>query len=96
VVAARVLAARKIQVKRSGTSNASLGGAQLAEAFDASDECFSLLERAAENLALSARAYQRVQRVARTIADLAGEKKIATMHVAEALRMRQLDRGVTY
>lgn len=93
-VAERVLAARQIQTTRSGKANASLGSAELGDVFVANDECFALLEQAAENLALSARAYQRVQRVARTIADLAGDEIIAAMHVAEALGMRQLDRIV--
>ena len=48
----------------------------------------SLMAPAAEKLALSARAYQRVQRVARTIADLAGEETIRKQHLAEALALR--------
>ncbi|MDA0680455.1 MAG: YifB family Mg chelatase-like AAA ATPase [Proteobacteria bacterium] len=93
-VAARVHAAREIQYTRKGKTNADLTAAELGDVFSADSHCYDLLERAAENLALSARAYQRVQRVARTIADLAGGKKIEMMHVAEALRMRQLDRSV--
>ena len=58
----------------------------------ANDECWVLLENAAERFNLSARAHQRVLRVARTIADLAEEKNIAPPHVAEALSLRCLDR----
>jgi len=94
IVAKRVLAARQIQIGRSGKANACLGSAELGNVFNASEECFTLLEQAVENLGLSARAYQRVQRVARTIADLAGEESVATKHVAEALGMRQLDRNI--
>jgi magnesium chelatase family protein len=48
------------------------------------------LEKAAKNLQLSARAYFRLIRVARTIADLAGEPEITTKHIAEAIRYRQI------
>jgi len=54
----------------------------------------SLLDDAAESLLLSARAYHRVVKVARTIADLAGEDRISDAHVAEALRYRPQNGGV--
>ena len=69
-----------------------LEGEQLAEVCGANDECWALLENAAEQFKLSARAHQRVLRVSRTIADLAESAEITAAHVAEALSLRCLDR----
>jgi len=52
-----------------------------------------LLQRAIDRLTLSARAYHRILKVARTVADLAGSKDIAVDHVAEAVQYRTLDRS---
>jgi magnesium chelatase family protein len=81
-----------LQLERSGVNNARLSGEDLDLVCKATDECWVLLESAAERFNLSARAHQRVLRVARTIADLAGDKKITPPHVAEALSLRCLDR----
>ena len=91
-VQARVQKARDVQLQRSGTKNARLKGAEMERSCATSEPCWALLEAAAERFNLSARAHQRVLRVARTIADLASSKKIAPPHVAEALSLRCLDR----
>jgi magnesium chelatase family protein len=93
LVAARVAGARKAQLRRSGKINATLGAAELGALFAPDSACFDLLEKAAVKLALSARAFQRVQRVARTIADLAGEESVRKEHVAEALALWQPEKG---
>lgn len=91
-VRARVEVSRRRQLDRSGTCNARLRGKAFEAACDADDDCWSMLETAAERFNLSARAHHRVLRVARTIADLAQDEKIAPPHVAEALSLRCLDR----
>ena len=91
-VAGRVADAWDIQMQRSRTANSRLDGEQLKSACALDNDCWSLLETAAERFNLSARAHQRVLRVSRTIADLARAKKIAPPHVAEALSLRCLDR----
>ena len=88
----RVEQAWALQMNRCGINNARLGGDDLDSVCEATDECWALLETAAERFNLSARAHQRVLRVARTIADLAEDQKITSPHVAEALSLRCLDR----
>ena len=92
VVAKRVLKARMIQEHRNGTCNARLEGKMIESHCSLTCDGLALLEDAVDKFSLSARAYQRVLRVARTIADLADEKSIRPPHVAEALSLRQLDR----
>jgi magnesium chelatase family protein len=91
-VRARVEKAWALQLRLRGINNARLPRNDLDAACGASDECWDLLERAAEQFNLSARAHQRVLRVSRTIADLAGDKTITPPHIAEALSLRCLDR----
>jgi len=90
-VRARVVAARGRQLTRTGdarVTNGTLSGRALKR--DAKPEAAgqALLERAVDRLGLSARAYHRVLRVARTIADLDGSSAVGGAHVAEALRYR--------
>jgi magnesium chelatase family protein len=91
----RVLDARRIQYSRQGEgcSNAELSGKQL-DRFAALDEpAKTLLGQAMTELGLSARAYDKIRRVARTIADLEGAESIQQQHVAEAVQYRLLDRA---
>lgn len=93
-VRARVLAARQRQLARPirARVNATLTGTELKKVAPLDSQCRRLLERSAERLQLSARAFHRVIRVARTIADLAGAEAISTEHLAEALQYRFLER----
>jgi magnesium chelatase family protein len=87
----RVVAAREVQRARSGDPrlvNASLSGRSGRSALKPTPDAKTLLDRAVDRLTLSARAYQRVLRVARTIADLAGRAAVGAPEVAEALRFR--------
>ncbi len=92
----RVTAAREIQLRRfEGLNihcNAMMNSAMLREFAPLSKECSSLLEMAMTRLNLSARAYDRIIKVARTIADLEGVEDIAPHHISEAIGYRTLDR----
>ncbi|MBM3826146.1 MAG: YifB family Mg chelatase-like AAA ATPase [Verrucomicrobia bacterium] len=93
----RVEAARAIQrlrfSGRPGGCNAVLGGRDLREHCALERAQGDLLQQAMEKLGLSARAYDRILRVARTVADLSASERIATAHLLEAIHYRSLDRG---
>jgi magnesium chelatase family protein len=92
-VAMRVAAAREHQQRRQARSNSRLAaGTDLAQACLVEPDALAVLGRAMRRLGLSARAYHRVLRVARTIADLAGSDGVRSAHVAEAISLRHLDR----
>lgn len=92
-VRARVLAARARQIRRQGKINAALEGSAIDRYCrpDAAGE--ALLRQAIARLGLSARAYHRILKVARSIADLAEAKAVAAAHVAEAIQYRRAAPG---
>ena len=91
----RVLAARERQLARPARArvNATLTGSELKKFAPLDPGCRRLLERSAERLHMSARAFHRVIRVSRTIADLAGVEAIALDHLAEAVQYRFVERS---
>ncbi|MCC6579751.1 MAG: ATP-binding protein [Phycisphaeraceae bacterium] len=88
-VRVRVLAARERQIERAGVANGTLAARELARdcALGAAEQ--RLLQRAIDGLQLSARAYHRILRVARTLADLGGACRIDAVHLAEAVSYRR-------
>ena len=95
-IAARVLKAREIQRERfrgSGIfTNSEMNSSQLERFCPLSEPCKDLLEKLIDRLGLSARAYTRIIKIARTIADLSGEANIQPCHLSEAASYRFLDR----
>ena len=94
----RVMRAREIQAERFRDFKGIHCNAQMTERMihqfaEPTEEGINLLRMAMEKLSLSARAYNRILKVARTIADLAGSQQIEPQHLAEAIGYRTLDRG---
>lgn len=97
-VAERVAVARRTQARRfehlpedrRPRSNAELTGRLLEELVELDAEARALLASAADKLGLTARSYHRVIRVARTLADLAGNERVTRLHLAEALSYRRM------
>ena len=94
----RVIKARKIQEERFSTSKGVYCNAQMMERMihkyaEPDEQSLEMLRLAMERLSLSARAYNRILKVARTIADLEGSENIQSHHIAEAIGYRSLDRG---
>ena len=89
----RVVAARQIQLKRAQKANAALSNKEIERDCQLAEADYTLLEQALERLNLSPRAYHRILKVARTIADIAGSDQIQTAHLSEAIGYRSLDRG---
>jgi magnesium chelatase family protein len=93
----RVIKAREIQTARFGTrpdlhANAQMGPKMVRELCKIDTAGQTLLKKAMEKLGLSARAYDRILKVSRTIADLGGSEDIQIEHLAEAIQFRSLDR----
>ena len=95
----RVNKARAIQVERFKDSkiysNSNMHEKEFKEHCSLDKECTEILEIAFKKLNLSARAYNRILKVARTIADLEGEEKIQKAHILEAIQYRSLDKKYT-
>ncbi|MCV2358160.1 YifB family Mg chelatase-like AAA ATPase [Paucibacter sp. TC2R-5] len=89
VVAARVAAARERAMARQGCSNARLAAQQLEQHIGAEPAAQAFLLKAAGQLGLSARAYHRLLRVARSIADLEDSPRVTTPQMAEAIQLRR-------
>lgn len=97
-IRARVVAARKIQENRFKNHdgiycNAQMSSKLLQQYAPLDAESSELLRLAMAKFAFSARAYDKIVKMARTIADLAGEENISSDHIAEAINFRCLDRG---
>ena len=93
----RVIKARQIQTKRFSEMenihcNAQMRSKELKEFCDLDEAGRTLLKNAMDRLGLSARAYDRILKVGRTIADLDNSTEIGTQHIAEAIQFRSLDR----
>ena len=94
IVRNRVIRAREIQAKRflkhkrKIDSNSSMNARDIASLIKLNDKVVKTLNSAAERLGLSGRAYHRVIKIARTIADLAGAEEISESHVLEAIQYR--------
>lgn len=93
----RVVRARERQRRRFADcpgvhTNAMMNSKMLREYAPLRVECIAMLEKAMSRLSLSARAYDRIVKVARTIADMDGSEEIAANHIAEAINYRSLDR----
>ncbi|CAD6881869.1 AAA+ ATPase superfamily protein YifB/ComM, associated with DNA recombination [Methylomonas albis] len=88
----RVVAAREIAYRRQGKANAALTAAEVKTICGLSETGHQLLEQALEKFGLSHRAYHRILKLARTIADLANSPTIEIAHLSEAIGYRKLDR----
>ncbi len=93
-VRARVCAARDRQLRRAGKPNSVMNTREIERHCTLSEADYRLLEHALERLGLSPRAYHRILKVSRTIADLADSETIRTLHLTEAISYRALDRMI--
>jgi len=92
VIQARVEAARRRQLARQSKPNTQLTVSEIDALCVPDAQGAALLQQAITRLNLSARAYHRVLKIARTIADLAGSENILTQYIAEAVQYRRMDR----
>ena len=96
VVRAEVVRVREIQTRRFGDgkiqTNSTMTHKQVEKYCPLNQSCEMMLKQAMTEFGLSARAHDKICKVARTIADLAGDETIQTEHIAEAISYRKLDR----
>jgi magnesium chelatase family protein len=92
-IRARVVAARNLALARAGKANAALSAKEVKQWCELSDSSHRLLDQAMERFGLSNRAYHRILKLARTIADLANSSDIEIQHLSEAIGYRKLDRS---
>ena len=95
-VKARVNAARAVQNKRfgkGGMCNARMGPEEMRRWCDLSEDCAQLMKDAFDAMGLTARSYDRILKVARTVADLDGSEEIQPHHIAEAIQYRAVNLG---
>lgn len=95
-ISSRIASARKIQHNRINTCNARMSNKQIRTHCQTTAEQCQILQQAMEQLNLSARAYDRILKVSRTIADLEHSPDIQTAHLLEAIQYRTLDRNTFY
>jgi len=92
----RVNAARDVQNRRFGSGgmcNARMGPEEMRRYCTLSEECAELMKGAFETMGLTARSYDRILKVARTVADLDGSEDIQPQHIAEAIQYRAVNLG---
>ena len=89
----RVIGTRNIQLQRNNMLNSELTHQQIDDVCALSKQDQLLLQQAIEKLQLSARAYHRILKLARTVADMDSSKDINTKHLTEAIHYRKLDRS---
>lgn len=96
VIRERIMKAREFSQERNGSvgihNNAQMTSSQIRKFCNMNDDAKKILKAAFDKLGLSARGYDRILRVARTVADLQGSEQITDYHIAQAVNMRSLDR----
>ena len=93
VIKARLIQEERFKDHKNVHCNAQMTERMLHQYAELDEASLDMLRLAMEKLSLSARAYSRILKVARTIADLEGSEKVQSHHIAEAIGYRNLDRG---